>query len=411
MECRRCQTRLPDVAHYCHRCGQDMRTADESRKQHFALKPDEPVASFNIVSTIMPRGAGERPQTYRTALVIALAAALLASIFGALPIAVIIAAFAIPLVYIIYLYDVNLWKDAPVPVTGMAFVLTGVLSVLFLVAVRSLLPGAVGVGGALSVAGLLVAVILIPVIGELIRQIGPVFLASRPAFDDLMDGLTFGIVAGVAYSTADTLVRHWSLLTGGFVADGDVGLWIFLVVLEGFIKPLIIGTASGIAGAEFSGLGRGYDGFSMRYLRGIGEAILANAVYNLGISLAAAYIDNGAAQYAVQVLIGLIVLGVLILRIRGILHTGLMEAALEATAREGVGATEGVGAQGDLDFCPRCEMPLLAHSTFCNACGAAVHEAGRRASGRGPGAGTAVPSSAGATGDSTTGATDGQVQQ
>lgn len=384
MECRRCHTRLPEVAHFCHVCGQDMRSQNMSRRDHFAMKPDEPVASFAIVSTIMPRGAGSSPQTYRTALLIALAAALLTSIFGALPIAVLLAAFAIPIVYIVYLYDVNLWKDAPVPVTGMGFALTAILTGGFIAAVRAFGPQAIGFEGALDVVGVLVAIVLVPIVGEVIRQIGPLFLASRPRFDDLMDGVTFGIISGVAYATADTLVRHWSLITGGFAGSGDVGLWMFLVVLEGFVKPLLIGTATGIACAEFAGLGRGYDGFSLRWLRGSAEAIGANAIYNLGIVLSNAFLESPAVTLAVQLIVGLVVLAVLIIRIRGILHIALLEAALEASARGGVGSTEGVGEEGELGFCPSCEMPLLEHSTFCSACGTAVRETaprGRRKAG------------------------------
>ena len=89
-----------------------------ARRKSFAAKPDEAVASFALISAIMPRGAGQRPQTYRIALAIALVVALVAAIFGAMPIAVLVAAFAIPLVYIVYIYDVNLWEDEPFPVAG-----------------------------------------------------------------------------------------------------------------------------------------------------------------------------------------------------------------------------------------------------------------------------------------------------
>ena len=49
------------------------------------------------------------------------------------------------------------------------------------------------------------------------------------------------------------------------------------------------------------------------------------------------------------------------------LHLGLMEAALERTARAG-----GIGEEGELQFCAQCELPLLPHAAFCNACGTAV---------------------------------------
>src|SRR5690606_22876862 len=155
---------------------------------------------FAIVSTIMPRGAGQRGQTYRITLVIALVIALLAACFGAVPLAVLVAAFAIPVTYIVYLYDVNLWDDNPVQVTVMAFLLTFVLGIGFTIlwcnGIGTAGPPGATAGGAtpdFNVSGLLVAALLVPIVGELIRQIGPVFLASRERFDDLLDGATFGV--------------------------------------------------------------------------------------------------------------------------------------------------------------------------------------------------------------------------
>ncbi|WP_026927314.1 PrsW family intramembrane metalloprotease [Granulicoccus phenolivorans] len=378
MECPRCGAALPEVAHFCHRCGQDLRTPDEARKKSFAVKPDEPVASFALVSTIMPRGVGQGPQTYRLALTIALVATLAAAIFGALPIAILLAAFSMPLVYIVYVYDVNQWEDEPIPVTILAFLLTGVLAAGFLLLVRRLFPEQALVGltdAGPTVTGILIWALLVPVVGEVIRQIGPLILASRPQFDDLMDGLTFGVISGVAFASADTLVRYWDLLTAGNVGQLDPGVWAPLIFLEGFVKPVLMGTATGLACAEFSGLGEGYDGFSGRYFRGLGEAILANIVYGGGIYLLK-FIGNPTLEVILQLVLALIIVGILVLRIRNVLHAGLMEAAMEAAARQGVGDSAGVGATGHLGFCARCEMPLLEGSAFCTSCGAATRTAG-----------------------------------
>ena len=370
MECPRCRAQLPEVAHFCHVCGQDQRSADVSRRKSFAAKPDEPVASFALISSIMPRGAGQRPQTYRIALTIALVIALIAAIFGAMPIAVLVAAFAIPIVYIVYIYDVNLWEDEPLSVTALAFALTSVLSIAFTI-LWTFLRGPVPfttptLGGDFSgsprVGAFLIVALLVPVVGEAIRQIGPVILASRPQFDDLMDGLTFGVISGVSYACFDTIVRHWSLLTGG-LQQPNPGLWVSLIFLEGFVKPLIIGTATGIACAEFSGLGRGYDGFTPRYFRGIVEAVLANIAYQAGTYLFS-FVGSSTMAVILSIAWGLVILAILILRVRNILHAGLMEAALERSARE--------GGAGEVEFCAQCEMPLLEHAAFCNACGTAV---------------------------------------
>jgi PrsW family intramembrane metalloprotease len=320
----------------------------------------------------MPQGAGQRPQTYRIAFAIALIVALIAAIFGAMPVAVLVAAFAVPVVYIVYIYDVNLWEDEPLIVTGLAFLLTGALTVGFTI-LWTYLRGPVPYGtttyeGSLSAAPtvgtFLLVALVVPIVGEAIRQIGPVLLASRPEFDDLMDGLTFGVISGVSYSCFDTLIRHWDLLTGG-LQGSDPGLWMSLIFLEGFVKPLIIGTASGIAVAEFSGLGRGYDGFTPRYFRGVGEAILANAAYQAGTYLFS-FVGDATLGVVLSILWGLLILAILILRVRSVLHAGLMEAALERSARNrGVGPSE-------LQYCAQCEMPLLEHAAFCNACGTAV---------------------------------------
>jgi hypothetical protein len=372
VQCPRCRTNLTDVAHFCHVCGQDQRTADAARRRSFAARPDEPVASFALVSSIMPRGAGQRPQTYRAALTIALVVALVAAIFGALPIAVLVAAFAIPIVYIVYLYDVNLWEDEPVLVTGLAFALTGVLAAVFTALwtfLRGTPPYATPtLDGSLSIApsvgAFLLVALVVPLVGEAIRQLGPVLLARRPEFDDLMDGLTFGVVSGVAYACFDTLVRHWDLLTSGR-QPADPGLWVSLIFLEGFVKPLIFGTATGIACAEFSGLGRGYDGFTPRYYRGLAEAVGANIAYQAGTYLFA-FVGDQTLAVLLSIGWGLILLGILILRIRSVLHVGLMEAALERAARSS--ADEPTEPQ----FCAQCELPLLPHAAFCAACGTAV---------------------------------------
>ncbi len=378
MECPQCHTDLPEVAHYCHRCGADVRSGDDRRQRHFAVKPDEPVASFAIVSTIMPRGAGQRGQTYKIILVVALVVALLAACFGAVPLAVLVAAFAIPVVYITYLYDVNLWDDHPVQVTVMAFLMTFVLAIgftmLWFIGLRSGGPAGSSAGGLDATAAgpglipFLVAALLVPVVGEAVRQIGPVYLASRPRFDDLLDGASFGVISGVAFATADTLVRHWALISGGFVREIDPGLWMSLIFLEGFVKPLVIGTASGIACAEFSGLGRGYDGFTGRYARGFGEAVVANIAYFGGVYLFS-FLPSATLSVVVSIVWGLVILGVLVIRMRRILHVALLEAALEAAQGEEAGAPV---AQEEQEFCHQCEMPLMVGASFCSACGASA---------------------------------------
>src|SRR6185437_5576591 len=178
--CPRCSSDVPEVSHFCHHCGNDMRTGDAERKKAYAARPDEPVASFRLVSTIMPQGSGQQPYTYKVALGIALLLTVVTAALGALPVAIMIAAFAIPIVYIIYLYDVNLWEDEPIPVVAAAFVLTGVLAAVFTWLWKDKLALSLDTIGGNSAGpsgrDLLILLLLVPVVSELIRQIGPLYL-------------------------------------------------------------------------------------------------------------------------------------------------------------------------------------------------------------------------------------------
>jgi RsiW-degrading membrane proteinase PrsW (M82 family) len=350
-----------------------MQSTDAGRKKAYAVRPDEPVASFKLVSTIMPQGAGRQPYTYKVALGIALLLTVVTAALGALPVAIMVAAFAIPIVYILYLYDVNLWEDEPIPVVAAAFVLTGVLAGVFTwlwsdkIGLSSDLAGSTSATP--SWRDILILMLLVPVVSELIRQVGPLYLASRPRYDDLMDGFTFGVVAGVGFACFETLVLHWGWISGGFAGPGSsTGTWISIVLLQGFVKPLIYGSATGLAVAEFSGLGEKYDGFTPRWVFGLLQAMAVNAVFQGGVYLLGFVGGRGSTIGAVLgVVWGLLLLGALIILVRTVLHKGLLEAALESAARGGSNH-----ASGDLAFCSRCEMPLLPHSDFCSACGNSV---------------------------------------
>jgi hypothetical protein len=397
--CPRCDTAYPEVARFCAACGADVRTAagGGQRRSVFAAHPGEPLWSFDVVTSLMPLGAGTAPQTYKLALALGLAVPLGAAVFGFLPFALATAALVVPVVYLLYLYDVNQWEDEPVPVVLGTVVFAGVLSVAFtLVWKDAILGGSVRFlarthGTTLDVKTLLVVGLLVPVVSEVLKEAGPLWLASRDRFDDLIDGLTFGVASGAAYAAAETLVLNRELIFSGVshYDHANVAAWVSLVVTAGLVKPIVYGSATGIACASYSGLGEGYDGFKPAYFRGLAEAIGANIAFQVGLYL------TGLAAGTTGVMLGLgwglIVAGYLVLRLRFLLHFALLEGALEATRN----ASTLKSSSRDIGFCPECELPLLDGANFCSACGAAVRAGSkitRRANAAPASEGTAVPS-------------------
>lgn len=354
--------------------GAELGAGGTERRESFALQPGEPVMSFNMVTSLMPLASGSAPQTYRWALGLGLLIPVIAAALGYLAFAFVAAALVVPAIYVVYMYDVNEWEDQPVPVVLGTIGAAAALGVGFTflwhagllgddVAPVDFGQGAAGVRW----SSLLVLVLLVPIVSELLKQVGPLLLASRPQFDDMIDGLTFGVAAGASFAAAETIVVNRSLFSSfGSVDSPDAGFWVSLILSAAIVKPIVYGAATGIAVAAWSGLGSGYEGFKPSYLRGLAEALLANILFQAGLYLASRV--EGTAGAVIGLVWGALIAAVLVVRLRYLLHFAVLEAALEG-ANTGTPLRD--AARGTA-YCPSCEMPLLQGANFCVVCGTAT---------------------------------------
>ncbi|GAB3247199.1 PrsW family glutamic-type intramembrane protease [Nocardioides dilutus] len=354
--------------------GAELGAGGTERRESFALQPGEPVMSFNMVTSLMPLASGSAPQTYRWALGLGLLIPVIAGALGYLAFAFVAAALVVPAIYVVYMYDVNEWEDQPVPVVLGTIGAAAALGVGFTflwhagllgddVAPVDFGQGAAGVRW----SSLLVLVLLVPIVSELLKQVGPLFLASRPQFDDMIDGLTFGVAAGASFAAAETIVVNRSLFSSfGSIDSPDAGFWVSLILSAAIVKPIVYGAATGIAVAAWSGLGSGFEGFKPAYLRGLGEALLANILFQGGLYLASRV--EGTAGAVIGLVWGALIAGVLVVRLRYLLHFAVLEAALEG-ANSGSPLKD--AARGTA-YCPSCDMPLLDGANFCVVCGTAT---------------------------------------
>ena len=195
--------------------------AGAERQQSFALQPGEPVASFNVVSSLMPLASGSAPQTYRWALGLGILIPVVAGALGFLAFAFVAAALVVPAVYVVYMYDVNQWEDQPVGVVLGAIGAAAALGVGFTFLWHAGLLGDDlspvdfdGNGDAASAGPASWCwCSWCPIVSEVLKEVGPILLARRPAFDDMIDGLTFGVAAGAAFAAAETIVVNRGLFS------------------------------------------------------------------------------------------------------------------------------------------------------------------------------------------------------
>ena len=105
--CIRCGHALDDEYH-----GEKLR-----RKGSFAAVPEEPVRTV-AVSTIFPQLPRADMQIFRTALLFGTAVIVALAAVGAFPLAVSTAALIVPLLMVLYLWDVDVYEDEPLYVIG-----------------------------------------------------------------------------------------------------------------------------------------------------------------------------------------------------------------------------------------------------------------------------------------------------
>ena len=378
MECDRCGTANPEVARFCFRCGNPLGAGDAGRGRPFAIQSTESVTQFALISTVMPHADRRSADAYRWALAISALVVLVLTVTGFVSWAILAAALAVPIAYLVYLYDVNIWEEAPLSVVVLLFLLvaavSAVVSLVFFQWVfddefRQLSsgPGVRAGLGSIPVAPLLLFGLVLPLVSLVVMTVGAAWLARRPQSDDMIDGLTFGVAAGTAYAAAETVVAFWSVISSqGRITQG-IASWVVVVPSLMIVKSLIYGTSAGIVAAAFSGRGEGYAGLKRDFFANLGFAAVVLVAYWLGVRLLA-YLEFGSALGLVW---GLVVLAVLVARLRSYLQTALLEAAVEDVA-EGKRHAGAVGAAG---FCPACEMPLLPDSMFCIVCGQSVRAA------------------------------------
>jgi hypothetical protein len=377
--CERCGTQNPDFSAFCARCGASLLLVDGSRRgrEHaFALHPAEAVRRAATVSTVMPHTSRHATEAFRWALASAAVVILVLTAFGYVPAALIAAAVAVPITYLLYMIEVNVWEASPnsaiLLVFAVAIALSAAISWVFFQGplhdwFRELTVGNSAARGGIRLPLLpfLLFTVALPVLALALAVVGPILLLRRPGWDHMIDALTFGVAAGAVFSATETVVAFWPAITGDAHVTEGVATWIPIVLNLMVVRTLLYGTAAGMVVAAFAGPGEGDAGFGSRFARTFLLAAAALVAYRVGGTLLG-YVDQGAY---LSLFWGGAVLAVLTIRARIFLHTALLESALEDVQ----GDRRGPGSAGGGTRCPECGMPTLEGALFCVSCGLSVH--------------------------------------
>jgi hypothetical protein len=367
--CPHCAKTVPPVP-YCVRCGWGL-DHDLARHQ-YAAQPGESARGLHLLSTLFPHLPQARYDSFGHAFVLGVGMVVVLVIAGFYPIALVAATLLVPILFVLYFIEVELYRRAPLASIAATLAWGALAGAIVGGAVR--LIGGAGLADRTSDSlGALPGVIGLALLGAFLAAIGPLSLIRHRAFNDVLDGATFGAISGAAYASSASLFRAGDVLSAGLRPGGDPWSWLIRLATVGVAQPVLLAAVTGSICAAFWLQLRSpiRDRNALGWLGRPAPAILVGAAL-VGLTAAARVILDvlgGLAAATIAAAIALVWL-------RGVIHLGLLEEANEADI-------------GPPTRCVNCGRMTPGH-TFCGWCGISLQALPRPAPAGVPAAGEPV---------------------
>lgn len=360
MTCRSCGREVPDDV-FCTVCGVDQRVAADrrdhgaGRRERFAAHPEESVFQPGVLTTLLPHLDRDRVNEFRWALFAGVGVILILYVAGFITAAILVAALLVPLLYVLYLYEIRTYRDAPATVFVLTMgsgVMLGAVVTVLLNLVRPAGPAIDDspLGLHVDVTAFLLTAAAIPIAQELIKPLPALFLRRRPEFAQTIDGLVFGVAAGLGFALAQTIVQFGAVFSSLEVRT-DPANWLFPLATFGLLLPVLHGSSTGLITAALWRLRR--QRLRPLEIGGLLAAVASQVAFAAGSQLIAGF---GSGQLIVLTWQALVV-GALLVYVRYVLHTALLEEATEFGLER--------------ITCPNCLEDVTA-GAFCPSCGMAL---------------------------------------
>jgi RsiW-degrading membrane proteinase PrsW (M82 family) len=353
--CDHCGKDTPDEA-FCTWCGAHrvvLGVDARSRRTDYAAHSGEHVAQPAVVTTLLPHLPRHRVHEFRWALIggIAVVVALVGA--GLIVASILVAAVLVPTLYLVYLYEAQVYRDEPAMVLGLTMVSGVVIGVVVSVLVQWAEPLRLTPFG-VPFSYVVVTTLIVPLIQEILKPL-PVFglwaLGGQSKFSETIDGLTFGVAAGLGFAAAETIVQFSKVISQEPVRT-SASDWLGPILSVTILVPLLQGTCTGIIAAVLWRRGRLNQPL---YMVGIPLAFVGH----IGFSLVSQVLTDSNVSWFIVLFFQAAVVGGLLVYIRHVVHDALLDEAKDfgfqvVTCSH---CRHTVGAAG---FCPHCGGAISA---------------------------------------------------
>jgi RNA polymerase subunit RPABC4/transcription elongation factor Spt4 len=365
MLCQTCGRQVEERA-YCPYCGAHIvrKTASarsrEKRPHVFALNPAEHLYHLSFVSTFFPHLSRQRTHQFRWLLFLGVLVVLVVSAGRFVPLSILLAALLMPVFYLLYFFDAQLYGNEPLRILGATFALGAVLGGALGVALYRYLLSHYQAGIAPAASYLLLTDLALPLLSLGLMLVGPLILYfTRPRFDELLDGLAFGAASGLGFAAAQSLVAAWLLIIGPSQSPGLLSSWLVHTLRIALLAPLVNAATTGlICAAIWLRRDRAPQAKKLGVLLTWPVALCLGMLGQVAPPLLSALIPGQILQLLWYALI----LSGLTLILRHVLHSGLIEKARALGHGQRLVCPECHHEVADMPFCPYCGLALLSIS-------------------------------------------------
>jgi hypothetical protein len=370
VECRVCKTEVPE-GEYCGLCGIPLDEHDAEgptwlRINAYSASPGEHLLRPNIVSSLFPHLSPRSRTPFLLGLGVLLAALIAATLFR-LPAALItVAALGLPLLFLIYLQESDVYNDVP---TGTLVTTAGLgigLGVGWVLLTGAMIAQAYDVGLGAGIAGsrILRDGLGVPIAGMLL-MVAPAVLVRliRPGQRESLDGFAIGALGALLFTAAAQMTRLAPQFAGGMIAKArPMSGLIVEAGIRGIAVPLTAAAVGGLIGTALWFTRPENKKHQHRNYVRIVLAVFALAVMTMYALLG--LVDVARLPQLLQLALHLAVAAAALLALR----VGLQLALLHENHDE-------ILSDEPL-LCPHCGT-VVPDMAFCVACGAATRASSR----------------------------------
>jgi RsiW-degrading membrane proteinase PrsW (M82 family) len=356
MRCEQCGRDVPEGV-FCTNCGAHQGTPGlgdpKLRLAHFAAHPGEHVLQPAIFTTLFPHLGHRKLNEFRWVFFGGILGVFALFFAGLITAALCVSVMLLPILYLLYLYEAQVYKEEPLAVLGLLLVGSVAVGVGVTIGTDQLISGEGQFSFAVTGGSLAVIGVLIPLIQEVVKPLPALALRIRPKFrTETMDGLVFGVAAGLGFGVGESFVRLSKVLVDLPVRTTP-GNWIFPLLTTVVFLPLLQGTAAGLICAGLWRFARGH--VDVLATLGIVLALAGHIAFSL---VSQVLVNHGWSQLIILAWEGAVDL-VLLVYLRVLLHNALLEESkvMGIEVRYCSHCHNTVDAEG---FCPSCGMSLAA---------------------------------------------------